>query len=194
MAKKIKKREKMEKKKKGKFLLDKEKITELKNKSGLKKIAEKVEKENRENINDENFTEFLEPPVGGSAPVLEKVASADTRSLEQELATVRALDSKEKKENIGTDYAANRTNYISISDEDVTRQRERNESRHNETSPDYNTMFQEDKEREKTKIIMGKGDIPQGNAERGNRFEMERQAFVERDKDIKKYVNEGDYK
>ena len=190
MAGKVRKKSvKKRKKEKVKKLLDKEKLTELKEKSGLKEITEEAEKEDLEDINDENFTEFLQQPVGSSAPVLEKVASVeDIRNLEQEFATIRALGSREKKEDTGTDYITNRTNYLSISDRDTTRQRERDEPQYNEHSHDYNTMFQEDKEREMTRTIIGKGDMPQENVERENRFEIERQAFVKMDKDTKKYT------
>ena len=189
-------------KKEEKLLRDKKKrkqVKGIKSEIKIKELKEnklndkEVETEDRENINNENFTEFLQQPVGSSAPVLEKVASADTRNLEQEIATVRSLDSKERKEDTGIDYVADRTDYVSVSDEDTTRQIERNEFQYNRASPN-NTMFQEDKESEKTRMIIGKGDTPQGNAERENRFEIERQTFVKSNKDTKKYVNEGDYK
>lgn len=196
MAEKVRKKSvKKRKKEKVKKFLDKEKLTELKEESGLKEKTEEVEKEDREDINDKNFTEFLQQPVGSSAPVLKKVTSAkDIRNLEQELVTIQTLDPGERKEDTGTDYITNRTNYLSISDRDTTRQRERDESQYNEPRPDYNTMFQEDKEREMTRTTIGKGDMPQGNVERENRFEIERQAFVKMEKGTKKYVNEGDHK
>jgi len=180
----LKKEKKTIRKKKEK-IQKKEEIKELKDEKEESELEE-ITEEFGENINENRFTEFLQTNV--KAPVLERVAIAgDLTNLEQELAIVQAQQSQDTIEETGIDYGT-KSDYISTG---ITNQRGRNGVQYTGPPVDYSILEQEGGE--ETRRFVGKGDMPQ-RRERRDRVEIEKQVFVEEDKDTKKYLSKGDYK
>lgn len=151
-------------------------------------LVDEIEQEEK-NIDNEEFVEFLQQPIR-SSPVLERVAVAGEQTdLEDQLALVQRQQTPEREENT-IRYNETQSEYFSVGGNT----RERRDVEYVSTG-DYGTMLQQNKESEETRRLTGMADQRSEWADRGNdRFSMERQAFVEEDKETRKYMSKGDYK
>ena len=156
-----------------------------------KKINEESELEREVETGEEEtgkseFREFLKP-IGKTAPVLEKVATARGVELEEQLANIR-INPREKEEEKAIKYNDMKSDYAGIANT------ERRGERVNyvESSGTYATMLQETKESKETRKRLGLGDSR--TDQRTERWDVERQPFAEPDDSTKKYLSKGDYK
>jgi len=193
MVKKVKKR-KIRKEKKKKFIkiLKKEVQKDSKLEKEIKELKEKKSKDRGEEIREEPVTNLEISLTDVKAPVLERVAiSEDAIDLEEQLSNVQTQQSQ-STEKAGTNYAetALTGDYFSGGE------RARAENKYVQTgSTDYNTMFEETKVTEESRRLLTGGDNSRyQQRERENDSGMERQTFIQGDKESRKYISKGDVK
>lgn len=156
----------------------------------IEKLAEKnlegeIE-ESDEEVNDENFTGFLQPLTPRrTSPVLERVASTREIALEEQLAAVKG-ENEERTIN----YNETKSDYLTTNPE-----RNPRTTNYMERSPNYSELIQQEKAGKETRRILEQtGEKPMEQNQR-NRWEMmEKARFLEENEETKKYISKGDYK
>jgi len=193
MAKKVRKRrikkEKVSRKKKIKEI-SKEKLKkfeeELKEKKS--KLIKKP-KGKSQRIQEESMVSLEEFLRSSRAPVLERVAIAEEIPIPTRIQQARDRET-------GTQTV---TNYASISSDyaDITSSNQgttENNLQFTEAT-NYNTMFEETKEAEESRRLLTKGDDSRYQPRGGeNDSRVERQTFIQGDKEFRKYISKGDVK